>query len=180
MKKLNILFAIIICVLNLTLNAQEQTKSQEKQIEGDQETIAIFDIIDARDNGYDISPVAIENEAYLALYTTSNNLDEILLTNFWKKNNSQSFGSIYGITKKEFPESDKYYRGELYSFYWSYSNSYDNNLGTAKIKLNLFYKPQGIYYELTIVPENLDVLIYKGEMHGDLTLLDNHLKNKKQ
>jgi hypothetical protein len=158
---------IVICVLHFAINAQEKKAAHE--------VFATFEISDARDNGNDITPGIIENNARLVLYKSFDN-QEIMLANYWEKSNSQSFGRIYSIIREAFPETEKELKHELYHFQWSYINSYDDKKGTAKISLLVIYKPQGIYYECTILPENLDVLVYKGLMTGDLKALENSIK----
>jgi hypothetical protein len=167
MKNLKTTFAILICVFYSTINAQEKKASQK--------AFATFEINDARDNGDDITPEAFEDKAQLVLYK-SNDGKEILLSNYWEKSNSQSYGRIYSIEKEEFPETEKELKHGLYQFQWSYTNTYDDKEGTAKIRLFVVYKPQGIYFECTILPENLDELVYKGTMKGDLSLLVNSIK----
>lgn len=167
MKNLKTTFAILISVFYSTINAQEKKESQE--------AFATFEINDLRRNGYDITPQALENNAQLVFYK-SNDGKEILLSNYWEKSNSQSYGRIYSITKEEYPETEKELKYDLYQFQWSYNNTYDEKRGTAKIKLFLVYKPQGTYYEYTMQSENLDMSVYKGVMKGDLTALDNCIK----
>ena len=167
MKNLKIICTILICALYSGINAQEKKPSQE--------AFATFEINDARDNGDDITPEVFEEEAKLILYK-SNDGTEIMFSNYWEKSNSQSFGRIYAITREAFPETEKELKHELYQFQWSYINSYDDKKGTAKIRLFLIYKPQGIYFECTVQPENLDVLVYKGLMTGDLTALEKSVK----
>jgi hypothetical protein len=167
MKNLKTTFAILISFFYSTINAQEKNEYQE--------AFATFEINDARDNGDDITPEAIEDKAQLVLYKSTDG-KEILLSNYWEKSNSQSYGRIYSIEKEEFPETEKELKHGLYEFQWSYTNTYDEKKGTAKIRLFVVYKPQGIYFECTIMPENLDVLVYKGTMKGDLSLLVNSIK----
>lgn len=167
MKNLKTVCTILICILYSTINAQDKKDEQQD--------IATFEISDARDNGNDITPQALEENAVLVLYKLGDS-NEILLSNFWEKSKSQSFGQIYSIVKKEFSETETEFKGELYNFQWSYTNTYDNKKGTAKVKLLVVYKPQGTYFEFTILPENLDVLLYKGIMSGDLTALESIIK----
>ena len=167
MRNLKIVFTIIICVLYSSINAQEKSESQE--------AFATFEINDARDNGDDITPEALEENAKLVLYKSTNE-KEIMLSNYWGKSNSQSFGRIYSITKEENAATETEYGYALYNFQWSYYNSYDNKKGTAKIRLFVIYKPQGIYFECTVLPENLDELIYKGRMEGNLAALESSIK----
>lgn len=167
MKNLKTTFVILISTVYSTINAQEKNETGE--------AFATFEIKDARDNGEDITPEANEDNAKLVLYKSSDG-NEIMLSNYWGNSNSQSFGRIYSITLESFPETEKELKHDLYEFQWSYSNSYDDKKGTAKIKLFVIYKPQGIYFECTILPENLDVLVYKGRMEGDLTALESNIK----
>lgn len=167
MKNLKTVCTILICILYSTLNAQDKKDEQQD--------IATFEISDARYNGNDITPQALEENAVLVLYKLGDS-NEILLSNFWEKSKSQSFGRIYSIVKKEFPETETDFKGELYHFQWSYTNTYDDKKGTAKIKLFVVYKPQETYFEFTILPENLDELVYKGIMNGDLTVLESSIK----
>lgn len=167
MKNLKTVCTILICILYSTLNAQDKKDEQQD--------IATFAINDARDNGSDITPQALEENASLVLYKLGDS-SEILLSNFWEKSKSQSFGRIYSIVKEEFPETETEFKAELYHFQWSYTNTYDDKEGTAKVKLFVAYKLQGTYFEITILPENLDVLVYKGIMIGDLTALESNIK----
>ena len=96
---------------------------------------------------------------------------EIMLSNYWEKSNSQSYGPIYSITKEENPVTE--FKTETFHFQWSYQNTYDAIKGTSSVKLIVNHKPNGNYYELTLFTEYLDVLIYSGVMKGDLTSLGN-------
>ena len=167
MKNLKIVYTIIICVLYSNISAQEKEDSQE--------AFAIFEINDARDNGVDITPEALEDSAKLVLYKAVDG-KEIMFSNFWTKSNSQSYGRIYSITKKEIAETATEYGCALYNFQWSYNNSYDDKKGTAKIRLFVIYKPQGVYFECTVLQENLNKVVYKGQMEGDLAALESSIK----
>lgn len=167
MKNLKTLFIILLSTFYSSINAQEKKASQE--------AFATFEISDARDNGADITPEALEDEAKLVLYKSMDG-KEIMFSNYWAKSDSQSSGRIYSIEKEEFPETEKELKHGLYQFQWSYNNSYDDKKGTAKIRLFIIYKPQGVYFECTVLPENLDVLVYKGRMEGDLAALESSIK----
>ena len=167
MKNFKTILTAIICVCYTMINAQEKNESQE--------AFATFEISDARDNGNDITPEALEEKAILVLYKSIDG-KEIMLSNYWEKSNSQSFGKIYSVIKEENPATETNYGYALYNFQWSYNTSYDDKEGTAKIKLLIVYKPQGIYFEFTLLPENLDVLVYKGIMKGNLKVLDDNIK----
>ena len=162
MKHLKIICTIVICIFSSTINAQEKKTSQE--------AIATFEINYARENGYDITPDVLENNARLVLYKSGDG-KEIMLSNYWEKSNSQSYGPICSITKEENPVTE--FKTEIFHFQWSYENTYDAIKGTSTVKLIVNHKPQGNYYELTLFTEYLDVLIYSGVMKGDLTSFDN-------
>jgi hypothetical protein len=168
MKNLKFVCAIIICVLHTAIKAQDKTDQQV--------SFATFEIYDARENGNDITPDIIEQKAKLVLYK-SNDSTEIMFSNFWEKADSQSFGRIYAITKEENAATDKLYGNVLYNFQWSYINTYDDKEGTAKIRLLIVYKPEGVYFQCTIIPENLKELVYKGRMEGSLEKLQSTSKN---
>lgn len=114
MKNFKIICTIVICVLYSITNAQEKKAAHE--------VFATFEISDARDNGNDITPGVIENNARLVLYKSFDN-QEIMLSNYYEKSNSQSFGRIYSVTREAFPETEKELKHELYHFQWSYMNS---------------------------------------------------------
>lgn len=169
MKKLKTAFTVLLCLIYSTINAQEKdAKLKLKEV-------ANFEIRDSRNNGTDITPQMLESNMHLVLYKDSE-INEIYFSNRSAKSDSQSYGRIYSITKEETPEDEKFYKCVLYQFRWSYINTYDEKEGTAKVELFVTYKPQGVYYELTILPENLDILVYKGLMTGDLAELDSNIK----
>jgi hypothetical protein len=41
-------------------------------------------------------------------------------------------------------------------------------VGTAKVRVLKTYKPQGIAVTVKIIPENLEILIYKGYLEGSI------------
>jgi hypothetical protein len=143
------------------LQAQEKVKTQE--------IIAKFQISDGTENGLDITPTLLEQNAYLVIYQDMVS-KAIYMANFWEMNNTQSYGSIYAIEEKHIEADDENYEADSYSFQWAYSNTYDNKRGTAKVELLKVYKPQGVYFKMTIIPEDLDVLVYRGFMNGTLDL----------
>lgn len=158
-------FMLLLFILNNNFNSKLQAQETENQ----QKTIAKFQITDGTVNGEDVTPTLINENAYLVIYSIVENND-LCMANFWQTSKSQSFGSIYAIEEKKIDESDENYKADFINFQWSYTNTYDSKKGTAKVELMKIYKPQGVYFEMTIVPENLDVLVYKGFMSGTLDL----------
>lgn len=168
MKTLKTLFTILICITYSIANAQtEETKETKEK----QNPFAFFEIRDARRNEEDVTNIVLKEKATLILYQMTKT-NSIMLANFWEKSNSQSFGPIFSIAKSENPDKKEENKSDVYTFYWSYYNTYDQKKGTAEIKLLVIYKPQGTYFEITVIPENLNELVYKGQMKGDLAILE--------
>ena len=86
------------------------------------------------------------------------------MANFWQASNSQSSGSIYSIVKKTIEETDENYQTDTFNYKWDYANSYDKIIGTANVELSKVLTPDGVYFTITIIAENSDVLIYEGYM----------------
>lgn len=167
MKNFKRICAIMICSIYTTMSAQYS--KENKNVIGD------FSIMDARDNGEDLTSEMIKDNGKLVFYKTEYD-NQIMLSNFWEISQSQSYGSIFCITKEETPESSENYKRIDYTFNWNYANSYDDVKGVAECKLRLLYKPQGIYFRLDILPKNLEPLIYRGELKGELTEIDSFIE----
>lgn len=155
MKKL---FLGILLIINAITFAQTNK----------QEVLSKFIITDATTNGNDITETILDQRAYLVFYT--NNDNNLYMANVWQKNNSQSFGRLYNTEHKKLKETYENFEADIFYFKWRYINSYDTKKGTATVELIKIYKPQGVTFKITIIPENLDVLVYKGYMEGTLDL----------
>lgn len=154
--KIYLLFIAILFNLN---KAQAQVENQT--------VIAKFIITDASKNGYDITSYILENKAYTIFYNSGND-GNIYMANVWPKSDSQSFGRLISVEHESFEETSENYAFDIFNFTWSYINTYDKKRGTAKVQVVKIYKPLGIAFTMKIVPENLDILIYKGFMEGSI------------
>lgn len=152
MKK--ILFIILIC-LPIVLYGQAT----------EQKTLAKFIITDATENGVDITPIIVNAGAYTVFYTSEDD-GLIYMANVWAGSNSQSFGPMYGVEIENIDETSESYKTDIFTFNWRYYNDYDTKSGTAKVQVIKIYKPQGIAFSVKIIPEDLDIIIYKGYMEG--------------
>lgn len=130
-----------------------------------------FVITDAEVNGVNRTEQLLKEEAFLVLYRKSNESDTIYFANVWKKSDSQSFGRIFNSTYSEEKETDSTYATEQMRFRWSYKNNYDDEGGTATVKISIVHKPVGQAFKISIIPEDLDVLIYKGYVANTLVNL---------
>jgi hypothetical protein len=152
----------IILLITLTINAILFAQNNN------QVTLSKFIITDASKNGNDITETIFEQNGYLVFYTDAEK--NLFMANVWKKNDTQSFGRLYNTEHKKLKETYESFEADIFYFRWRYINSYDTKKGTATVELIKIYKPQGVTFKIKIVPENLDVLVYKGFMEGTLDL----------
>lgn len=136
-----------------------------------QETLAKFIITDAITNGVDVTPTLLANNAYTVFYTSDND-GLIYMANVWPKSNSQSYGPMYSVESENKSETYETYKADIFYFNWRYINTYDNKTGTAKVQVIKIYKPQGVAFTVKIIPENLDIIVYKGYMEGTIDFSD--------
>lgn len=146
---------LILIAIQFSVFAQKQNK------------IAKFIITDVSQNGKNVSEDYLENNAYTILYSVTGD-KRIHMANVWPKSNSQSFGPIFSLENSKIDETDENFETEIFKFNWEYHNTYNSQKGTSKVQLTKFFKPQGIMYELKLVTESLDVIVFKGYMEGTL------------
>jgi hypothetical protein len=147
-------------------NLTESTSSNSSK-SSEQEVIAKFIITDASVNGIDNTPTILEQGAYTVFYTSQDD-GLIYMANYWPKNDTQSFGPMYSAETVAYNETYETYKADIFYYNWRYTNDYDGKSGTAKVQLTKIYKPQGVAFILKIIPENLDIIIYKGFMEGTI------------
>lgn len=136
---------------------------------GQQKTLAKFIITDASINKEDFTETYLETGGYIAFYSTGDG--NLYMTNIMSKvKDSQSYGRLYSSEQRQLNETYETYKADYFYFKWRYINTYDTKKGTATVKFIKIYKPQGVTFICTIIPEDLDVLVYKGYMEGSLNL----------
>ncbi|WP_159468321.1 hypothetical protein [Dyadobacter sp. 3J3] len=136
-----------------------------------QKTLGKFIITSAKINNVDVTESYLENEGFIAFYTNDNN--SLSMTNIMsKKANSQSYGRLYAMTQKVTKETEEQYETNLFLFKWRYKNTYDAKSGTASVRFQKVYKPEGVTFICTIIPENLQAIVLKGYMEGSIDLSD--------
>ncbi|EIJ38793.1 hypothetical protein JoomaDRAFT_1786 [Galbibacter orientalis DSM 19592] len=134
-----------------------------------------FVIMDATMDGKDITSQLLSKNAFLAFYQYKGD-KEIYFANVWPKADSYSNGIIYNLTlDTPFYDRDGYNNQRL-TFYWKYWNSYNADQGNASVEMKIIKKPQGNHFIIKIIPEDLEILIYKGFVEGSLDL-DVYQKN---
>ena len=134
-----------------------------------QETLAQFIITDARINDIDYTEHYVSSGGYIVFYETDGDL---YMANVLDTENTQSFGRLYSMKHREIEETDENYHTEIYTFRWSYINDYDTKKGPATVQFTKIFKPLGVAFLCKIIPENLDVLEYRGFMEGSVDFSD--------
>lgn len=129
-----------------------------------QQTLAKFIITDASVNKSDVTETYLDAGGYIVFYTNSEG--NLYMANVMSKRDTQSFGRLYSSEHSKLKETYEKYEADIFYFNWRYINDYDSKKGTAKVRLIKIYKPQGITFSCTIIPEDLEVLEYKGFMEG--------------
>ncbi len=149
---------------NIAIYKNLQESVNYSNVSSEQNILAKFIITDASKNGFDNTTTILEQGAYTVFYTFEND-GLIYMANYWPKNKSQSYGPMYSTKTTSYNET---YEADIFNYNWRYTNDYDGKSGIAKIQLTKIYKPQGVSFILKIIPENLDVIVYKGYMEGSI------------
>lgn len=123
-------------------------------------------ISDAKENNIDITEYLLDQQAYLAFYTIDGK--NLSMANVLVKNGTNSYGRIFDKKYHKSEETSTEFETHIMSFKWSYENSYNTKKGTANVELMIIHKPIGKAFIITIIPEDLDVLQYKGYIEGSL------------
>jgi hypothetical protein len=132
----------------------------------DQTTLAKFIIQDARLNHADVTQVYLNAGGYIVFY--ENGYGYLNMANVMSNRNTQSYGRLYSVNHEKIPETGTEYEVDIFDFRWSYVNNYDGKEGTAQVRLVKIFKPAGVAFQCTIIPENLDLIEYKGFMEGSI------------
>ena len=131
-----------------------------------QRTLAKFIITYASLNKVDVTESYTNSGGYIVFYTTDDG--GLYMANVMSNRGTQSYGRLYVSGTKELGETEENYKVDIFNFRWHYLNDYNRSSGTASIRLEKVYKPQGIAFSCTMITESLDVNVYKGYMEGSL------------
>ena len=133
---------------------------------GEQSTFATFKILEAKIDGVDYTDWYIQNGCYTVFYISEPG--NFCMANVCPKENTQSYGTISMWEEKVYPETEGSWEMNVFTFRWSYQNSYDSKTGSAMCRLVKIYKPTAVAYELILVLENMSTLELKGYMEGSI------------
>lgn len=150
MKIIILLSAIILSFQSTMLNAQ-------------QVDLGKYIIMNASDNGEDQSDISLGQNQFIVFYTIEDD-DAIYMANVWSKDKSQSYGPISILSSESYEETIDNYKHDIINFNWGYINSYNSDNGIASVKFTKTYRPDVITFQIRIIPQNLDVIIYTGYM----------------
>ena len=151
-------FIVLFIIMTLSLGNNVYAQKQKIDIK--------MIILDAKENGNNVSNWHLKRKQFVAIYTTSKN--EVFFANVSGVNDEQSYGEMFGIEIKNQAETDTTYKAKDISFSWKYNNNYDTKKGTAQMNITLIYKPQGIVFNCNMILENLDFYEYTGYVEGSL------------
>ena len=110
--------------------------------------------------------------SYSILYKIKNR-EGLNMANISLKKNSESFGTIDSFTKRSTKDTSGN-KVVVYEFNWHYKNSYDDVNGIAKVQIIKIFKQETVSTTVKMIPENLDILIYKGYIENR----DNYLEEE--
>lgn len=150
---------ILISIIAFPLLLFGQTEQKE--------ILAKYLITEGEKNNKDITSILTKAGAYTVFYTVGDD-KSLHLANIWLNSKTQSYGLMSNIRSEKIEESDEYYQTDIFYFDWQYTNTYDDESGNAKVEAFTIHKPEGTFFIIEILTDNLDKTIYKGHMEGTL------------
>lgn len=128
MKKA-VLFFSLLFVSFISLAQDKDGNDDQKQI--------IYKVTSYIRNGTNYDHLALEKDIALVFYEC--NAGEFCMSNFWRKNDTQSYGGVYSLRVNEIPETEERYAADKYTFTWNFVNSYDDITGQARVTFFKIY-----------------------------------------
>jgi uncharacterized protein (DUF2147 family) len=127
---------------------------------GQQETLAIFKITEATENGDDVTKLHVDSGGYIVFFTEPDG--KFYMANVRPNRDSQSYGELTPI-KYDKPKENN---NRIFLYTWNYKNTFNGNFGIATVELFKIYKPQGgITYSCKITTDKSIILTYKGDFN---------------
>lgn len=120
-----------------------------------------FKVTNFEINGGNYDNLALEGDVALSFYMCDT--ETLCFANHWRKNDSQSYGGVYGLEKREFAETATMYGAEEYKFTWKFYNTYDNISGEAVVTFTKIYIGNNVKFAAEILVLNTnEILKLKG------------------
>ena len=139
--------------------ADEKAHNHEQLQEDD----FVLSIIQAGIDREDYSEVCYRNEAFLVFYERN---DKLHFATVWQKTGVQLYGEVVQLEHTEDDKAKE--RTETTSYLWNYSHTGTGATGTAIIWIRLTHRPVAVAFELSILRENAEMLLFKGYVNGSL------------
>ena len=112
-------------------------------------------------NGVNYDNLVLAADVSLSFYMCDDNT--LCFANLWRNNNSQSYGGVYSLKKREIPETSTTYAATEFKFTWQFFNTYDSKRGTAAVTItNIFIGNTVKFTAEIIVLDTNEVLVFKG------------------
>lgn len=150
MRKLFTLL-FVACLYTGTATAQKLEHLKDEDF--------VMSIIQVEIDGEDYSESYCRAEAFLVFYSRDS---VAYFANVWPKAGTQSYG---GAILLDLHETDDEMTTVIQ---WKYANTYDDETGTAQIVLRLINRPVSVAFELFIITEKAEMLMFKGYVNDSL------------
>jgi len=114
-------------------------------------------------NGVNYDVLALNSDVALSFYMCDNGA--ICFANHWRNTDSQSYGGVYALKKRNIPETSTTYEAEEFKFTWKFFNTYDNVKGEAAVTFTIVFIANTVKFraEILVLKTN-EVLILEGYM----------------
>jgi len=131
-------------------------------VKGQNEDVT-FKVTNFEINGENYDNLALEGDVALSFYMCDK--ETLCFANHWRNSNSQSYGGIFGLKKREIAETETSYGAEEFKFTWKFYNTYDNINGEAVVTFTKIYIGNNVKFraEMLVLNTN-EILIFKGYM----------------
>lgn len=126
-----------------------------------QSTELTYKVTNYEIDGENYDNLAINRDVALSFYMCDDNT--LCFTNQWRNNNSQSYGGVYSLKKREIAETKTTYAATEFKFTWKFFNTYDSKSGDAAVTITNIYIGNTVKFTAEIVVlETNSVLVLKG------------------
>lgn len=112
-------------------------------------------------NGIKFDNLADNSDLALTFYTCGDS--SICFAKIFRKDDSQSYGAIFGINYTKYKETEKEYAYDQHQFTWNFSNTFNNAKGKATVTLKEIFIGETVKMTAEIIIlETNEILLFKG------------------
>ncbi len=128
-----------------------------------QDTDLVYKVTNYEINGVNYDQLALDGDVALSFYMCDENT--LCFANKWRAANSQSYGSVHSLKKRDIPETSTRYGALEIKFTWNYYNTYDSNRGIAAVTITHILIGNTLKFEAEILlMDTNDILKFRGYM----------------